>query len=258
MEFDLPVNFKNLDFNLLALIFGIYFILIGIAYYLIFHKHHKKNKVELDELVSLVTKFYTLIMFSTFMIVLGIFCILNSNNYKDSRTDVILGVSLGIIIIYLAIMNIVFYVKSNLKDLSQEERELTKKAIIKIGEILQIIFFIIFLLMPIWRIPVFIDVYEDRKELFKELIRAFGLSIASIILLIALNPTDFKGKIKRFFNKNKLKEEKNKNKNKNKNRIKEDVKESKKTTSKTKVKNKNKNKENNNIKQNKTQKKNNK
>ena len=243
MEFDLPVNFKNLDFNLLALIFGIYFILIGIAYYLIFHKHHKKNKVELDELVSLVTKFYTLIMFSTFMIVLGIFCILNSNNYKDSRTDVILGVSLGIIIIYLAIMNIVFYVKSNLKDLSQEERELTKKAIIKIGEILQIIFFIIFLLMPIWRIPVFIDVYEDRKELFKELIRAFGLSIASIILLIALNPTDFKGKIKRFFNKN---------------RIKEDVKESKKTTSKTKVKNKNKNKENNNIKQNKTQKKNNK
>ena len=35
-----------------------------------------------------------------------------------------------------------------------------------------------------------------NKELIKELVRAFGLSISAIILLFSLNPVDIKTKIK--------------------------------------------------------------
>ena len=81
MDFDILKNLKDLNFNIVTLILGIYLIAIGVAYYFIFRKHHKKNKVELDELVSLVTKFYTLTMFSTLMIILRIACIINANSF---------------------------------------------------------------------------------------------------------------------------------------------------------------------------------
>ena len=205
MNFNFPLDFKKIDFNIVTLGLGIYLIALGIIYYCIFHKHHKRNKVELDELISLITKFYTLTTFSIIAIIIGIVCIINANQFKDTRSDVITAVFLGIIIITIAIINYVFYIKRNLKDLEQEQREAAKKHIAKVGEILQLIFFIIFILMPIWRIPVFIEVIENKKELIIELVRSFGLSIASIILLNSINPVDIKGKIKNIFTNKKLK-----------------------------------------------------
>ena len=205
MNFNLPIDFKEFDFNIATLVLGIYLIGIGIAYYFIFHKHHKKNKIELDELMSLVTKFYTLTTLTFIMIGVGIYSIISANQFKDSRTDVVAGVLLGIVIISITIISYVFYIKRNLKDLNQEEREVARKNIAKVGEILQLIFFIIFILMPIWRIPVFIEVIDNKKELIIELVRSFGLSIASIILLNSINPVDIKGKIKNIFTSKKLK-----------------------------------------------------
>lgn len=201
MDLELPVNFKNLDFNIITIVFGIYLIAIGVAYYFIFHKHHKKNKVELDELISLVTKFYTLTMISTITIAIGIACILNANTFKYDRAQVVVGVLLGIAIITITVINYVFYIKRNLKDMDTSEREAIKKATIKIGEILELIFFTIFILMPLWRIPAFIEVIDDKKELIKELVRAFGLCIAALVLLNAINPVDIKGKLKNLFTK---------------------------------------------------------
>jgi len=139
------------------------------------------------------------------MIGVGIFCIINANQYKDSRNDVIIGVFLGILIISITIISYVFYIKRSLKDLNQEQREIERKHVAKIGEILQLIFFIIFILMPIWRIPIFIELLDDKKELFIELIRSFGLCIAALILINSINPVDIKGKIKNLFSKKKLK-----------------------------------------------------
>lgn len=205
MNLNFPIDFKNLDFNVATWGVGIYLIVLGIVYYFIFHKHHKKNKIELDELMPLVTKFYTLTTLTFFMIGIGIYAILNANQFKDSRSDVVAGVLLGIVIISITIISYVFYIKRSLKDLNQEERETTRKNVAIVGEILQLIFFIIFILMPIWRIPVFIKVIEQKNELIIELVRSFGLSIAAIILLNSLNPLDIKGKIKGLFTKKKLK-----------------------------------------------------
>lgn len=203
MDLNLPINLKNLDINLVTILFGIYMVAIGIAYYFIFHKHHKKNKIEFDELISLVTKFYSLTMLSTVGIFIGIVCILNANTFKDTRADVVAAVLAGIIIITITIINYVFYIKRSLKDLNQGEREKVRKATLKIGEVLELIFFIIFILMPIWRIPVFIDVFNDKKQLVIELVRSFGLCIAALLLLNAINPVDIKGKIKSLFTKSK-------------------------------------------------------
>lgn len=201
MNLDLPVELKNLDFNLVTILFGIYMIAIGVAYYFIFHKHHKKNKVELDELISLVTKFYVTTIITTIAIVLGISCIIGANTLKDTRSEMVMAILFGIIIITIAIINYVFYIKKNLKDLDQEIREKVRKATIRVGEILELIFFTIFILMPLWRIPAFIEVIDDKKELIKELVRAFGLCIAALILLNAINPVDIKGKLNNLFTK---------------------------------------------------------
>lgn len=201
MNLDLPPELKDLDINFITILFGIYMIAIGVAYYFIYHKHHKKNKIELDELISLVTKFFVTVIITTVAIVLGIACIIGANTFKDSRTELVFSIFFGIGIITIAIINLVFYIKRSLKDLDQEIREKERKATIKIGEILALIFFILFITMPLWRIPKFIEVIDDKKELIKELVRAFGLCIAALFLLNALNPVDIKGKVKNLFTK---------------------------------------------------------
>lgn len=205
MNLDLPVELKDLDINLITVLFGIYMITIGVVYYFIFHKHHKKNKIQLDELISLVSKFYVTTIITTIAIVLGISCIVGANALKDTRSEMVMAILFGIIIITIAIINFVFYIKKSLKDLDQEIREKVRKATIKIGEVLELIFFIIFITMPLWRIPKFIEVIDDKKELTLELIRAFGLCIAALFLLNTLNPVDIKGKIKKLFTKKETK-----------------------------------------------------
>lgn len=203
MDFEMPFNITNFDMDFFTIGVGIFLILIGILYYAIFHKHHKKNKVDFSELISLLAKFYSLTIISIIMIILGIYCIISVNSYKEDRSQVVMGIILGIGIISGTIINYIFYIKRNLKDYEPVERELVKKRMIQVGEILELIFFIIFMTMPIWRIPKFIDVFENTKQLIIELLRAFGLSIASIILLFSLNPINIKQKIDNFLNKEK-------------------------------------------------------
>ena len=100
------------------------------------------------------------------------------------------------------------YIKRNLRDYNSITREHNKQVTLKIGEILEFIIFIIFILAPIWRIPAFIDLFNNKPEMIKEILKAFLLSIAAIILLFNLNPLNIKGKLRL------LKEDENLNNNK--------------------------------------------
>lgn len=164
-------------------------------YYVIFHKHHKRNNVEISELISLVTKFYSLTIISTIIIICGILCIFDANSYKDERREVISRVSLGIVIISATIINYIFYIKRNLKDFNQEIREETKKKTMKIGEILELILFTIFLFFPIIRIPEFIGLFSNKNKFIIEIFKSLLLSVASLFLLYKLNPLDIRNKL---------------------------------------------------------------
>ena len=211
---DLSVNFENLKFNYITIIFGAYIIILGIIYYLIFHKHHKRNQVDFSELISLLTKYYSLSIISTLLIVFGIYCFSLAHEYSYDRTEVIMYMITGILIISLTIINYIFYIKRNLVDYNQTIREMNKKSMLKVGEVLEFILFTIFVFTPIWRIPAFIELFDDKRKMILEIGKAFLLSIGSIILLINLNPLDVKNGFKKIRDERKdtNKVEKNSNK----------------------------------------------
>lgn len=155
----------------------------------------------MDELISLVTRFYTRTTLTIIFILAGIYCIITANEYRENRSEVISYVLFGIAIISISIIYYIFYIKGSLIDPNQEEREVAKKATIRIGEILEFIIFTIFILMPIWCIPHFISLVPERKELIKELIIIFAISFASIFLMFALNPLNIKEKLKKLDSK---------------------------------------------------------
>ncbi len=186
---------ENINLSLFSILFGMYLIVTGFIYYIIFHNHHKKNKIELWELINLVSKFYSIFILSTISVSFGIFCIIDAHSYNDERIEVISRVSLGIIIISITIINFIFYIKRNLKDLDLNIREENKKQTMKIGEILELIIFTIFLFMPIWRIPNFIELYQNNKGVIVEILKSIFISLLSLLLLYNLNPMDIKEKI---------------------------------------------------------------
>ncbi len=189
-------DFNLSNFNITTIGIGIYLIALGIFYYVIFHKHHKRNKVEFNELISLLTKYYSLSIISTLLIILGLQCFIFAKQSSYDRNEVILYILTGILIISASLINYIFYIKRNLKDYNPVTREHNKKVTLKIGEVLELIIFVIFMLAPIWRIPVFIDLFDNKKEMIKEIVKTFLLSIAAIILLFNLNPLNIKEKLK--------------------------------------------------------------
>lgn len=195
----------NISSTLIGVAFGIYIIMLGVIYYFTYKNHHKRNKIDFEELINLIVKFYTTVTVSLFVIVLGIYCIIDANNYKDDRLDVISHISLGIIIISVTITNFIFYIKRSLKDLDPIIREQNKKQTMKIGQVLELIIFTILIFVPIIRIPKLIEIYNDKEEFLIELIRDLLISISSIFLLINLNPCKIKEKTLSLF-----KQEKNK------------------------------------------------
>ena len=200
MDFALPIDLvENFRLDVFSVVLGLYLIALGVIYFLVFHKHHKRNELDFSEMIPLITKFYSITIISTLLIILGIYTILLANSYKDEREEVITHVSLGIIIITATICYYISYIKKSLKDLNQEVRAANKKRTIKIGEILELIFFTIFMLMPLWRIPVFIELWGETKDFLIELARSVGISVAAVLLLVTLNPNDIKGKIKKAF-----------------------------------------------------------
>lgn len=127
------------------------------------------------------------------MSLFGGYCIIDAYSYRDERAEVISRVLIGIIIISVTIINYIFYLKKNLQDLDQELREENKKCTMKIGEILELIFFTIFLFTPIWRIPSFMKLSET-SNLIVEIGKSIFVSFLSVILLYNLNPMDIKNK----------------------------------------------------------------
>ena len=215
---DIPVELNVVKFELSTWLIGLYLLLVGLAYFLIFRKHHKRNEVEIFELVNLVTKFFVITTVSIVVIVFGIDCILVANQYLETRSDVIGAIITGILLISVTIINYIFYLKRALQDYEIVERQENKKKTLQIGEWLQLIFFIIMIFMPIIRIPYFIKVFEDKVELAKDIFRSFFISFAAMFVLYSLNPLNIKEKLLKVSDEDKTKEEveeKNDDKKKN-------------------------------------------
>ena len=196
-------SFSDVEIKPITFIIGLlYVIALGVIYYLLFHKHHKRNKIDFSELITLVTRFYTRTTIAIILVVAGGYCIIVANDYRENRSEVVANIVFGIAIISATIINYIFYLRESLRDPNPEIREQNKKATIKIGEILELIIFSIFILMPIWCIPHFINLVPRRDELIKEVILVFAISFSSLFLMYALNPMDIKGKFKKLDSKN--------------------------------------------------------
>ena len=196
-------SFSDVEIKPITFIIGLlYVIALGVIYYLLFHKHHKRNKIDFSELITLVTRFYTRTTIAIILVVAGGYCIIVANDYRENRSEVVANIVFGIAIISATIINYIFYLRESLRDPNPEIREQNKKATIKIGEILELIIYSIFILMPIWCIPHFINLVPRRDELIKEVIIVFAISFSSLFLMYALNPMDIKGKFKKLDSKN--------------------------------------------------------
>ena len=147
--------------------------------------------------MSLVINYYVLCIISIFAFAFGIDTILTAYIYTEERADVIINMILGIIIISVTITNFIFYIKRHLVDYVQSDRIENDKKNVKIGEILELIGFSIFIFTPIWRIPFFLEIKEYKQEFVKQIIISIFMMIASIFLIYELNPLDIKNKIKR-------------------------------------------------------------
>lgn len=225
-----PIELTVIKFDINTWIAGIYMSALLISYWLIFRKHHKRNHVELFELVNLVTKYCVITTISLLLIIFGIDCIFKAHEFIETRSDVIAGVVLGILIISGTILYYIGYIKESLKDYDNEVREVNNKRTIKIGEILILICLIIVILLPVWRIPHYFDIFEDKEELITDLVKSFLLSFAAMFVLYNVNPLDFKSYLSKNFSVEKVDETKD---------IKEEVidkKEDKEVKEETKIK----------------------
>lgn len=196
-------DFSKINFTFATIISGLFFIILGVIYYLIYHKHHKRNQVELFELVELVTKFYVRTILLLILLLISVYCIMMAVYLREERSDVISYVVLAIIIASIAILNYRNYIRNSLLDYDTEIRAQNNERKLKIGEILEVICLIICILAPIWRIPGFIEMFDDKAKLALEIVKTFGISIGGLILIFALNPMN----IKRFFAEEEKKEE---------------------------------------------------
>ncbi len=193
--------------QILFILVGVYIFLVGLAYFLIFRKHHKRNKVEIDELISLVARFFSVTTISFIMIGCGIYLFRNAAIHKYDIEEVRSSLVLGMFIISATVLNYINYIKRSLKDYDEEIRQEKRKKDIKIGEILLLIVLLVLMFVPAIKIPTFIKLKEFQKELYIEIAKSVLISISSIFLLYNLNPIGIKDKI--FKKKDKEKEENN-------------------------------------------------
>lgn len=196
----------KLNLNIIFILVGLYIIALGIIYFLIFRKHHKRNKVEIDELIELVSKFFSLTTISLFIIGCGIYLFRNAAIHRYDNEEVRNSIILGIFIISATVLNYINYLKKSLKDFEEEVRQEKRKNDFKIGQIILLVLLIVFMLMPILRIPTFLKLKEFKEKLYFEIGKTVLLSISSIFLLYNLDPMGIKELIFRKKDKNKDKE----------------------------------------------------
>lgn len=173
------------------------------TYYFIFHKHHKRNKVEEFELVELFTNYFVTLSMSILIFAVGIYFFKVAYDVLYDRALMIKYIIIAIAIISGVIINFYFYIKRNLKDFNPEARVNYKNRVIRVGEILELVCFSILALMPLWRINNLIILYRfnEREEFLETLFFSFVMTIVSVFLLYNLNPLDIREKIKDKFGK---------------------------------------------------------
>ncbi len=190
------INFSNFTFNISTVILGIFFIVSTIFYILIFYKHHKRNRLEISEVLEIYMKYIVLLGVSIFILIIAFDMFLTGLSAIEYRKERYTNFVAFVIVTSLVIWNFIRFLKSNLKDIEVSSREENKKNTAKIGEVLELIFLSIIIFMPIWRIPEFVKLIEDKKELFIQIGISFFYSIMSIFILFKLNPLNIKDKLK--------------------------------------------------------------
>lgn len=120
--------------------------------------------------------------------------------YTDVQIERLLDFTLSIAMISGVIIYFIQFIKKNLRDIDKSQKEAEEKTDRDMGEVVQLVVFSVIILMPIWKIPAFINIYNnmiESKELVIEIGKAFGYSFLGIVLMLELNPLDIKKRISR-------------------------------------------------------------
>ena len=188
----IPVENNNYKLDISGMWLGAYIAFVVVLYCFIFFKHHKRNHIQLFELIPLFTNFFVTISISILVIGFAIWYFIDGFNYMDTRSDVIQHNVFSFVAIVATIVNFIFYLKRRLKDLDNEVRAATNRQNLRWGEILQFIIFVIMMFLPLWRLNDFLQLYEDKPLMYKEIAKTCAVSIASGFLLWQMNPLSFK------------------------------------------------------------------
>ena len=200
-----------------SIILLVYMLICVGSYYLIFNKHHKRNQLKNFELMQLFTNYFITLTMTIIVIMIGIQFFKEAYNSIADRNEEIAYIVLAILTISGAIINFIMYIKRNLKDLDPVKRVNYEKRMMKTAEILEIICFGLFFLMPLWLKGTMKEAYYDRERelFFKYIIASIAAPIISVFLLYQLNPLDIRKTFRRFVLKEKKEETTNNNDNDN-------------------------------------------
>lgn len=189
-------NFTNFSITINTFVAIIFFVITTIIYVGIFSKHHKRNKLNYVEISEIFMSYTVLMIISTFILLIAFDLFLTGLEAIEYRRERYANFISSVIMTSIVVWNFIRFLKHNLKDIEISEKETTEKKTLKVGEVLQLIFFIIIMFTPIWRIPEFLKLIENKIELIKQILISFFYSILAIFLLVKLNPLDIKNKLK--------------------------------------------------------------
>lgn len=189
-------NFTNFSITINTFVTIIFFVITTIIYIGIFSKHHKRNKLNYVEISEIFMSYTVLMIISTFILLIAFDLFLTGLEAIEYRRERYANFISSVIMTSIVVWNFIRFLKHNLKDIEISEKETTEKKTLKVGEVLQLIFFIIIMFTPIWRIPEFLKLIENKVELIKQILISFFYSILAIFLLVKLNPLDIKNKLK--------------------------------------------------------------
>lgn len=174
--------------------------LIGLSYYLIFRKHHKKNEMTFAEIYPLVIEYFAISIISIMLLAVGIGCIVRGCINNDEIAEVIKEFAIGIIIISLTILHFIFWVKTHKVDLETDKREEKEVKTTNIAEWIELIAFILIIIASIFNIVKYAQ-FLDETEKFRQISTSVLCILASFILLYNINPLKIKDKVKSILKK---------------------------------------------------------
>ncbi len=174
--------------------------LIGLSYYLIFRKHHKKNEMTFAEIYPLVIEYFAISIISIIFLIIGFSCIARGCIDNDEIGEVIKEFGIGITIISLTILHFIFWIKTHKVDLEKLDREEKEVKTNNIAEWIELIAFILIIIASIFNIVKYAQFIDDVEK-YSQIGTSVLCIIAALILLYNINPLDIKDKIKGIFKK---------------------------------------------------------